>query len=71
MSLLLQVCRLLIVLGMEEKHSISLYPGTGTVDGKYGDHIIISPAYTVTKEEVELVVFRASSVIEEFFAEKI
>lgn len=56
---------------MEEKHSISLYPGTGTVDGKYGDHIIISPAYTVTKEEVELVVFRASSVIEEFFAEKI
>lgn len=55
---------------MEEKYNISIYPGTGTVDGKYGDHVILSPAYTVTKEEVELIVDRAASVIEEFFAEK-
>jgi adenosylmethionine-8-amino-7-oxononanoate aminotransferase len=55
---------------MEEKYSISIYPGTGTVDGKSGDHVILSPAYTVTKEEVELIVDRAASVIEEFFAEK-
>jgi hypothetical protein len=55
---------------MEEKHSISLYPGTGTVDGKYGDHVILSPAYTVTEEEVKLIVDRAALVIEEFFAEK-
>jgi adenosylmethionine-8-amino-7-oxononanoate aminotransferase len=55
---------------MEEKHSISLYPGTGTVDGKYGDHVILSPAYTVTEKEVKLIVDRAALVIEEFFARK-
>jgi adenosylmethionine-8-amino-7-oxononanoate aminotransferase len=57
-------------LGMEEKYSISLYPGTGTMDGKYGDHVILSPAYSVTKVEVNLIVERASTVIEEYFAGK-
>jgi adenosylmethionine-8-amino-7-oxononanoate aminotransferase len=52
---------------MEEPYSISLYPGTGTVDGRSGDHVIISPAYTVTSEEVEMIVDRAVAVIEDFF----
>jgi hypothetical protein len=53
---------------MEEKYSISLYPGTGTVDGKSGDHILISPAYNVTAADVELIVDRAAQVIENYFA---
>jgi len=53
--------------GMEEPYSISLYPGTGSVDGIRGDHVIISPAYTVTSEEVEMIVDRAVAVIEDFF----
>ena len=52
---------------MEEPYSISLYPGTGTADGKSGDHVLISPAYTVTSEEVEMIVDRAVAVIEDFF----
>jgi len=55
---------------MAEKYSISLYPGTGTADGKYGDHVLLSPAYMVTKADVELIVDRASLVIEDFFAER-
>ncbi|KAF2431403.1 PLP-dependent transferase [Tothia fuscella] len=56
--------------GMEEKYGISLYPGTGSVDGKYGDHIIISPAYTVTEQDIKLIVDKAVAVIEDFFAER-
>ena len=55
---------------MEGKYSISIYPGNGTVDGKYGDHVLLCPAYNVTKEEVETIVDRASQVIEDFFAER-
>lgn len=52
---------------MEEPYSISLYPGTGTVDGKRGDHILISPAYTVTKNEISLIVEKTTKVIKDFF----
>jgi adenosylmethionine-8-amino-7-oxononanoate aminotransferase len=55
---------------MEEKHSISLYLGTGTADGKVGDHVLIAPPYNVTRSEVDLIVDRAAQVIEEYFAER-
>lgn len=35
---------------------LAVYPGSGTVDGKVGDHIILSPPLNITKEEVDLVV---------------
>lgn len=57
-------------IGMEEKYSIALYPGTGTADGTYGDHVLLSPAYNVTKEDIKLIAERASRVIEDFFAER-
>lgn len=52
---------------MLEPHSISLYPGSGTVDGKRGDHVIVSPAYTVTDEDVALMADRVAGTIEDFF----
>jgi adenosylmethionine-8-amino-7-oxononanoate aminotransferase len=55
---------------MEEKHSISIYPGTGTADGKLGDHVLLSPAYNVTREEVELIVDRAAQAIDDYFSER-
>jgi adenosylmethionine-8-amino-7-oxononanoate aminotransferase len=55
--------------GMEEKYSISIYPGTGTVDGKVGDHVLIAPAYNVTREDIEKIVDLAAKVIEEVFDE--
>ena len=32
------------------------YPGTGSADGLKGDHLIISPPYNTTPEEVDLIV---------------
>ena len=63
------VSKLTSIVGMEEPYSISLYPGSGTVDGKRGDHILICPAYTVTKADVENIVSLAAQTIEAVFAE--
>ncbi|KIW15239.1 hypothetical protein PV08_05284 [Exophiala spinifera] len=35
---------------------LAVYPGTGTVDGKMGDHCILSPPYNVTEEELRKMV---------------
>lgn len=51
--------------GMHPDYGISLYPGTGTVDGEVGDHVLIAPAYTVTEADVELIVDLAARVVED------
>lgn len=55
--------------GMRRPHNISLYPGTGSVEGRLGDHILIAPAYNVTEEEIRLIVDKTASVIEGFFTD--
>lgn len=55
--------------GMQPDYSISLYPGTGTVDGKVGDHILIAPAYNVTERDIEVIVDLTAKVIEDVFSE--
>ncbi|KAK5166679.1 uncharacterized protein LTR77_008223 [Saxophila tyrrhenica] len=54
-------------LAMREPFNISLYPGSGTVDGRRGDHIIIAPAYNVTEEEIRSIVDTTASVVKQFF----
>jgi len=54
---------------MQSGYDISLYPGTGTVDGKVGDHVLLAPAYIVTQPEIELIVDTTARVISDFFAE--
>jgi len=58
-------------LGMLEPYNISLYPGTGTVDGKRGDHILIAPAYNVQREDIDLIVTTTARVIATYFAQSI
>ena len=41
-----------------------MIPGGGVADGTNGDLIVISPAYNVTKQDVELIVDRAARAIE-------
>ena len=53
--------------GMHPDYGISLHPGTGTVDGKEGDHVLIAPAYTVTEADVELMVDLTARVVEDVF----
>jgi adenosylmethionine-8-amino-7-oxononanoate aminotransferase len=33
-----------------------IYPGGGSVDGRSGDHILLAPPYTVTDQELEVIV---------------
>jgi adenosylmethionine-8-amino-7-oxononanoate aminotransferase len=54
---------------MQEPYNISMYPGNGTVDGKKGDHVLLSPAYNVTKDDIKKIVDLATRVIDDFFAE--
>lgn len=52
---------------MQRPHSISLYPGTGTVDGRRGDHVIIAPAYNITPDDVRHIVDTTVAVIRQYF----
>ena len=52
---------------MQEPFNIGLYPGTGTVDGQSGDHILLAPAYNVTEDEVRFIVDTTIKVINQFF----
>lgn len=55
-------------LGLAEKYGIAVYPGTGSFDGILGDHIIISPAFNVRKDEIEWIVDVVGRLIDDFFA---
>ena len=58
-------------MGPTERYGISVYPGTGTVDGSVGDHIIIAPPYNVTETDIEFVAKTVRRLICDFFAMKL
>ena len=41
-----------------------MLPGGGVVDGTSGDLIVLAPAYTVSREDVDLIVQRTATAIE-------
>lgn len=47
---------------------IMLYPGTGTMDGVDGDHVLVSPIYTSTKEDAVRIVKRIKETVDMTFA---
>ncbi|KFY71117.1 hypothetical protein V499_08677 [Pseudogymnoascus sp. VKM F-103] len=52
---------------LKEPFNITFYPGQGTADGWEGDHVIVSPAYNVTKEDVELITDKLVGVLDAVF----
>ncbi|UKZ83614.1 hypothetical protein TrVFT333_011423 [Trichoderma virens FT-333] len=54
---------------LNDNGGILLYPGTGSVDGKFGDHILIAPPYNVTMDDIDLIVDLTSMAIEAAFEE--
>lgn len=42
-----------------------IYPGGGTVDGKYGDHILIAPPYICREEELNKLVERLTNAVKQ------
>jgi adenosylmethionine-8-amino-7-oxononanoate aminotransferase len=49
--------------------NMGIYIGVGTMDGVRGDHVILSPAYNVTKEEIETIVERMVGAINDVFGD--
>lgn len=47
-----------------QKFDIALLPGGGVVDGVNGDLIVLAPPYTITQDDVALIVDRTASAIE-------
>lgn len=58
-------------LGLTKPYRIAIYPGTGTVDGVNGDHVIISPPYNITPAEVEEIVKTMRRLVDDFFGGKV
>jgi len=56
-------------MALKPEHSISLYPGTGTVDGVLGDHVLLAPAYKMTREDMKTIAELTKAVVEEAFKE--
>jgi adenosylmethionine-8-amino-7-oxononanoate aminotransferase len=54
-------------LGLAERYGIALYPGSGTADGINGDHIMVSPPYNTTAEEIEVIVERLQRLVCDYF----
>ncbi|KAL1645294.1 hypothetical protein SLS61_008363 [Didymella pomorum] len=48
---------------------IAMYPGAGTVDGLRGDHVLIAPPYTVSDEELEIMVSTLKKAYDQVVAE--
>lgn len=62
-----------VALGMAEKltatlikHSVIVYPGTGSADGENGDHILLAPPLTLTIEQADELVTAMADGFAEF-----
>lgn len=55
-------------LGLTEPYGIVVYPGAGTADGVLGDHIIVAPPYTVTRDEIAFVAETVTRLVNDFFS---
>lgn len=54
-------------LAFSDPYNMPIYQATGTVDGVYGDHIMISPSFLVTYKDIDHIVDVLSIVIRKTF----
>lgn len=59
----LNIADRLASLALLPPHNISVYPGSGGVDGVKGDHIIIAPAYNINEKDVDHIVKTISNLV--------
>ncbi len=52
------------------ERGLLVYPGSGTIDGRRGDHILLAPPYTVLSTELEVIVDRLGHAIDAATADK-
>lgn len=65
----LGVAQKISALSISPKFNMTVYPGTGSADGVRGDHIIISPPYIVTEDDIKHIVNVITAVIHEVHEE--
>lgn len=53
--------------GLKDGYNIYVYPGSGTVDGERGDHVIIAPAFNITDVDVDMIVESVRKLVYDFF----
>jgi adenosylmethionine-8-amino-7-oxononanoate aminotransferase len=46
------------------EHGLAVYPSSGTIDGRRGDHVIIAPPYTVTPGDIDRIVARLGTAVD-------
>lgn len=46
------------------ERGLLVYPGSGTVDGVSGDHVLLAPPYNVTDTEIDVIVERLALAVE-------
>jgi adenosylmethionine-8-amino-7-oxononanoate aminotransferase len=46
------------------ERGLLVYPGSGTVDGPQGDHVLLAPPYNVTDAEVDVIVERLGEAVD-------
>ena len=63
----LGLARKIVDLAISPKFNMTIYPGTGTVDGVKGDHIIIAPPFIIKKKDVDYIVKVVSAVVHDVF----
>ncbi|KAI0600940.1 exocyst complex protein exo70 [Biscogniauxia sp. FL1348] len=57
-------------LGLKSPYCIAVYPSAGTADGVNGDHIIVSPPYNITADDVEKIAVTIQRLIHDYFSSK-
>lgn len=53
--------------GLKEGYNVYVYPGSGTVDGQRGDHVIVAPAFNITDGDIDTIVESVGRLIVDFF----
>jgi adenosylmethionine-8-amino-7-oxononanoate aminotransferase len=51
------------------QRGLMTYPGDGTIDGRYGDHVLLAPPYIVTTDDIDEIVRRLGDTVDAAIAE--
>jgi len=51
------------------QRGLMTYPGGGTIDGRYGDHVLLAPPYIVTTNDIDEIVRRLGDTVDAAIAE--
>jgi len=60
---------LIVAAGLQDGYNIFIYPGSGTVDGDRGDHVIVAPAFNITNLDIDIIVESVGKLVVDFFAD--